>query len=203
VQRIGVYIDGFNLYFALKRLGWQRYYWLDVLALARGLLRANQELTVAKYFTARLTGASEKRKRQIDYLDALEGLQDLKILYGRYKREELNCDKCKHVTWVPKEKMTDVNIAVEIMRDLFQDRWDRVILVSADADLVPPLRAVETLFPEKERMLVLPPDRECQELWQVCGIRLKLGEERLKRCQLPDPSPGKKGFPIARPDSWR
>lgn len=32
--------------------------------------------------------------------------------------------------------MTDVNIAVEMMRDAFQDRFDAALLISADSDLV-------------------------------------------------------------------
>ncbi len=51
-QRVIAYIDGFNLYFGLKAMGWRRYYWLDLFKLSRNLLKTNQELVAVKYFTA-------------------------------------------------------------------------------------------------------------------------------------------------------
>ncbi len=203
MERVGVYIDGLNLYYALKRLGWKRYYWLDVVALGKGLLRSNQVLAQTKYFTARLPGPGEKKRRQSKYLQALQTRPGLEIFYGRFKNEDVTCERCRHVAWSPKEKMTDVNIAVEIMRDVFQNRWDKLILVYADADLVPPMRAVSTLYPEKVLMVALPPNCECKELWDVSAIRLKLGEKRLQDSQLPDELPDNDGYPIRRPESWR
>ena len=42
VMRIAAYVDGFNLYFGLKEAGFKRFYWLDVVALARNLLKPEQ-----------------------------------------------------------------------------------------------------------------------------------------------------------------
>ena len=30
MQRVSVYVDGFNLYYGLKSKGWRRYYWLNL-----------------------------------------------------------------------------------------------------------------------------------------------------------------------------
>ena len=38
-QRVIVCIDGFNLYFGLKEMGWRKYYWLDFVALSNNLLK--------------------------------------------------------------------------------------------------------------------------------------------------------------------
>ena len=40
IERVIVYIDGFNLYFGLKSKGWKRYYWLNLQKLAIKLLKA-------------------------------------------------------------------------------------------------------------------------------------------------------------------
>jgi hypothetical protein len=34
MERVIAYVDGFNLYFGLKSKGWQRYFWLNIPALA-------------------------------------------------------------------------------------------------------------------------------------------------------------------------
>ena len=58
-QRVIAYIDGFNLYFGLKAMGWRRYYWLDLFKLSRNLLKTNQELVAVKYFTARISAGDK------------------------------------------------------------------------------------------------------------------------------------------------
>ena len=42
--------------------------------------------------------------------------------------------------------MTDVNIAVELLQDAFQDAFDTAILISADSDLIAPIAAVKRSF---------------------------------------------------------
>ncbi|MBP7766428.1 MAG: hypothetical protein KA113_14680, partial [Syntrophaceae bacterium] len=41
-ERVIAYIDGFNLYFGLKSKGWRRYYWLNLQALMRNLIKPYQ-----------------------------------------------------------------------------------------------------------------------------------------------------------------
>lgn len=55
-QRVIAFIDGFNLYFGLKAKRWQRYYWLNLQALMRNILKPDQHLVHTKYFTARVQG---------------------------------------------------------------------------------------------------------------------------------------------------
>ena len=38
--------------------------------------------------------------------------------------------------------MTDVNIAVEMLTDVFQDKLDKALIISADSDLAGPIRKV-------------------------------------------------------------
>lgn len=59
-----VYVDGFNLYYGLKSKGWRRFYWLDVRELSEKLLRAGQQLVGVRYFTARITGNQQEKKRR-------------------------------------------------------------------------------------------------------------------------------------------
>jgi len=47
-ERVIAYIEGFNLYFGLKARGWRQFYWLNLLDLARNVLRPHQTLIEAK-----------------------------------------------------------------------------------------------------------------------------------------------------------
>ena len=39
MQRVRMYVDGFNLFYGLRARGWRRYYWLDLHRLAAPALR--------------------------------------------------------------------------------------------------------------------------------------------------------------------
>ncbi len=53
-MRTSVYIDGFNFYYGALRH--TPYKWLDYGKLCRNLLAAHHQITVIKYFTARVSG---------------------------------------------------------------------------------------------------------------------------------------------------
>lgn len=49
--------------------------------------------------------------------------------------------------WLIEEKKTDVNIAMEMYRDVSKGKCDRVILISNDSDAEPVLKAISEDFP--------------------------------------------------------
>ena len=203
MQRIIVYIDGFNLYFGLKNKGWRKYYWLDVESLCRKLLLKNQKLTCTKYFTARISYPPDKEKRQNTFLEALDTLSGLEILYGRYQQKDRECPYCKKADKVPSEKMTDVNIAVEMLSDAFNDNFDVALLLSADGDLVPAVRAVKALVPAKKVIVAFPPMRYSPDLLELCDGRVYITRRKLRESQLPDQVTKADGFVLRRPASWK
>ena len=86
-ERVIVYIDGFNLYYGLRSMGWRHYLWLDLRQLSENLLKPPQRLEAVRYFTARISAEShdpDRPKRQGLYLEALETLPDLSLHYGSY-----------------------------------------------------------------------------------------------------------------------
>src|SRR5437868_3537909 len=120
MKRVITYIDGFNMYFGLKDQKWDRHLWLDVQALSRNLLKPDQQLVHTKYFTARLSQPPDKAKRQNTYIEAIQTLPDVSIYFGHYLSNPRTCRNCGFVYAAPQEKMTDVNIAVELLQDAFQ-----------------------------------------------------------------------------------
>lgn len=209
------YIDGFNLYHGLRDSKFQRFYWLDMTALARLLLLPNQTLVKTKYFTARIAGPkpvdspqkadaiNQRRKRQTLYLDALATLPDFKMYEGHYLPKEMKCRACGAGWTSHEEKMTDVNIATELLADAFTDAFDLALLISADSDLAPPIRAIRTHFPHKRVVAVFPPKRQSNQLRRFAHAQLTIGHGTLAKCQLPDTVTTPSGYQLHRPDCWR
>lgn len=143
--RVISYIDGFNLYFGLRASNWRKYMWLDVTKLSASLLLPSCSLTHTKYFTSRIRGNVGKQERQSAFLDAINTLPNVSIFYGRYQNDEKKCQKCGHYAYHPQEKKTDVNIATQLLCDAFHNRFDTALMISGDADLVPPIEAVKEI----------------------------------------------------------
>lgn len=203
MQRIIAYIDGFNLYFGLKSKGWRRYYWLNQALMIENLLKTDQVLVMTKFFTSRISAPPDKAKRQNDYLEALGTIERLEIFYGHYLSNFIECKKCGNRIFKPNEKMTDVNIAVELMKDAYNDSFDSAMLITADSDLVSPVKNVLELFPEKRIVVGFPPDRFSFELKKVSSAYFKIGRKTLANSQFSDEITKPDNFILKRPQLWK
>jgi hypothetical protein len=215
VQRVIGYIDGFNLYFGLRETGWRRYYWLNIQALMQSLLKPDQVLVDTKYFTARISGArpgdspdqagerEAKRRRQCDFLDALGTLSDFHVFEGHYLEKTIKCFHCSRCWVKPEEKMTDVQIATELLADAFGNSFDTALLISGDSDLVPPVRSIRRLFPNKRVIVAFPPSRTSEQLRRYASAAFVIGEAKLRQSQFPDEVAKADGYVLHRPARWR
>ncbi|MDP2808143.1 MAG: NYN domain-containing protein, partial [bacterium] len=129
-KKVVAYIDGFNLYFGLKSKGWNRYYWLNLQGMVLSLLKPYQQLIYTKYFTAKIKDPPDKQLRQKIYLETLGTLPEFSIYYGKYQMNPRICPRCGYQELIPSEKMTDVNIATELLADAFQNNFDTAIIIS-------------------------------------------------------------------------
>lgn len=206
MERVVAYIDGFNLYFGLRSKGWKRYYWLDLQRLCGNLLKPHQRLVFTKYFTARITATTDdptKPRRQAIFLEAIETLPATRIFYGHYLPKPQRCFRCG-ATWTShEEKMTDVNIAVELLNDAADDAFDTALIVSADSDLTAPVEAVRQRYPRKRVVIACPPDRQSKRLESVAHAYFRIGRKKFQESQFPDEVVKPGGFVLRRPPSWR
>jgi len=213
-KRAIAYIDGFNLYYGLRASNYRKYLWLNLWDMARRLLRDDQELVCAKYFTARISGGkpsdresyaadrNARRSRQAVFLDALGTVDGIKILYGQYLEDEVTCNKCG-ATWMDaEEKMTDVRIATEMIVDSFANRYDVALLVSGDSDLVPPIKAIKACHPHKRINVAFPPGRASAWLKQAADGECMIYKGTLKKSQLPEEITTASGFVLRKPIEW-
>ncbi len=182
-ERVVVYVDGFNLYFGLMEGGYSNYKWFDLNKLAHNILRINQKIIEIKYFTSRVSNDPDKQKRQATYIEALESV-NIKIYYGNYQSDRTRCRQCGNVWPTFHEKMTDVNIATQMLIDAFQDRYDMAMLISGDSDLVPPIRAIHELFESKRIFVAFPPKRHNSSVALTARGLLQLEEKNYQKVSL-------------------
>jgi len=202
-ERVISYIDGFNLYFGLKSSNWRRYYWLNLQLLSQNLLKIDQSLILMKYFTSRVSYPQDKRKRQSTFIEALETLDDFRIFYGRYQSNPRQCRKCGYKEMVQSEKKSDVNIAVELLTDAYQNNFDTALLMSADADLTAAILAVKDLFPTKKVVIAFPPQRYSAELAKHAHGYFSIGRANLAKSVFPEVIQRADGFVLRCPPEWK
>jgi uncharacterized LabA/DUF88 family protein len=214
-ERVIAYIDGFNLYHGLRASNLRRYYWLNLRTLAENLLRTGQHLVFTKYFTARISGAwagdppdradylNAERERQSDFLEALDTLKDFKRYEGHFLGKKIECRACGASWRSHEEKMTDVQIATEMLTDAFEDRFDTALLISADSDLVPPTLAVQRMFPKRRIVVAFPPARSSVELGRAASAYFTIGRRKLALSRFPDEVKKPDGYVLRRPSHWR
>ncbi len=206
-KRSIVYIDGFNLYYGAIR--GTRYKWLNLEKYFH-LLRPNDNIQRIRYFTARISGP--RRANQTAYLRALETLPSVEIVLGKFKTKQIECEvsACSflgsRIFSRPEEKRTDVNIAVHMLDDAYQDVCDRFVIVSGDSDLVPVINQVKLRFPQKEVIVYVPARNPIRgaavELRDSADKNRLLPLQMFPHSQFPPQLQDAGGKTISRPQDW-
>ena len=202
-----IYIDGFNLYYgSVKNTPWK---WLDMEKYF-SLLLQHDDIQIIKYFTAKIHGPH--KANQEDYIKALSTLNKVQIIFGLFKYKKIKCmvRNCTHqgsrVFDMPEEKRTDVNIAINIVKDAVDDKCDRLIVVSGDSDLVPAVKAVKLITPNKKVIVYIPANNRvrgaARELRKSSDSHKTLPYNLLSKAQFPDQLINSEGEIIQKPISW-
>lgn len=95
-----------------------------------------------------------------------------------------------------------VNIAIQLLGDAYEDRFDVALVVSGDSDLSTPIHRVRERFPKKRVIVAFPPKRQSAELKRRANGYLSIGEDKLKASQLPEQLAKSDGFVLTRPATW-
>jgi uncharacterized LabA/DUF88 family protein len=202
MERIIAYIDGYNLYHGLKSKGWKWAYWLNIHLMIENLLGSRQNLQLTKYFTTRVSEPEDKRLRQQRFLEALSTIPEIKFFYGKYIPDTITCRQCGHTYTTYHEKMTDVNIAIEMMTDALKNRFDSSVLVSGDSDLVNLVHRVKDLF-NKKVIIVFPPKRKPRNLRRAADVIVDIDAQLLSKSLFPVEVTKSDGYILKKPDEWQ
>ena len=228
MKKVIVYIDGLNLYYALKQT---QYKWLDLGAFADNLMKARQkkyDIIAVKYFTSivkvkplvaidKLKTDDEKKEakevetRQRNYLNALKRhVPKLEIIKGKFsspiRTKPAIAENGDEVDiFNIEEKQTDVNLAVTMVKDAFCQSHDCVLLVSNDSDFKGALKIVKEHTPDKKIFLFNPREgRSAKDLGEYAiEIDIKDKLQLFADSQLPETiKDTRTGKSIKKPALW-
>lgn len=197
------YVDGFNLYNGLRSKYQHRYLWLDLEALCASLVLPSQRLVRVRYFTAPVRRKPASMRRQQTYWNALRNQSPhLTIEQGRFQEKELRCRACGARWRSYEEKETDVAIAVGLVEDAASRAFDTALVVSADSDLCPAIRAVRRVHPDAKVVAAFPPARRSDDLRRAVDAAFTIAERKLRASLLPVDVKAPDGTVFSRPPSW-
>lgn len=203
MKNVIFFIDGFNLYHAIKQNpNFKKYKWIDLYKLSGILKRKDENLVDVYYFTAYAYWDKEKKEKHKRLVKALKSV-NTKIVFGKFKEVEKRCRICKRTYKVPEEKETDVNIAIYLFKLAMGNKFDRAYIISGDSDLVPAIKAIKNTFPRKEICVVIPINRRAKHLKQICDTHIKMKEIHLISSRFPDNVTLPDKSIITCPPSWK
>lgn len=212
MRRVAFLFDGYNLYHSLRpdrgEPGDRGFRWLDLIGLSMSLLHEvghGAQLESVAYFSA-LAGHIDAREpgttnRHNRYIAALRAT-GVSVELGLFKQKRFHCQVCGALQHRFEEKETDVSLAVRLLELLWTDRCDVVVLVSADSDLAPALRAAQRHLPERPIFVGFPHGRGSAALQSLARRVFRLRRERYAAHQLPDPVVTPDGRLIRKPSGW-
>nr|WP_275590701.1 NYN domain-containing protein [Pseudomonas sp. DP-17] len=230
VVRTAFFVDGYNLFYGL--LAGTPFKWLDLPALLQHVLQVQQpesQTTSISYFTAGVKPNLASRgilskQAQDTYIRALKA-RGVDVYFGRHRLEpgraprfvdkRTPASRADQVDiWQLEEKETDVHLAISMYRLATKqthapagERIDQIVLVSADTDMAPALRALREDFPELWIGVILPHRegirREPPGSLLECAhwTRRLITLEELRIYQFPPRVPTRKK-PACKPEYW-
>jgi uncharacterized LabA/DUF88 family protein len=185
-MRSSFFIDGFNLYHALKRLNGPYLKWVNLRALMERQTSKSETISKIYYFSAYADWLPGPRSRHEKYVAALSAV-DIEVILGNFKKKDRYCTHCKHITIGHEEKETDVNIALYMLNEAYKDSYDRAYVVSRDSDLKPAIAMVRNEFPRKEVIAVAPPHfGHSTDLLGVASGKRKISKLQIEQCLFPE-----------------
>jgi len=87
--------------------------------------------------------------------------------------------------------------------DCFENKADKLVLITADSDLVTTVQTLKSKFPDKEIKIYFPPKRSSSELFNVSKpvVYLENNKQKFEKAIMPNPvTDGKKTY--TKPENW-
>lgn len=204
MRKAAFFIDGFNLYHSIaNRKNLHKYKWLNLWQLSQSLLLPQEALADVFYFTAFTDWNPERKKRHQDYV-LINKSVGCKVILGKFLQKDrismVECNTpcrggekkfCGKKFVAHEEKMTDVNIAVNIVKAAALRSYDSIYLLSGDNDLIPALETAREISPSIRLRVVLPINARAKNIMDFCQSNklryMKIKEQALAAAQFSDP----------------
>ena len=189
------------------------YKWLDLCGLFSRCLPAGHTLLKVKYFTARVSALPNDPGapiRQQAYLSALKAHcgTSIEIIEGHFQIKPKHVPLFRTPTTIVKvlnteEKGSDVNLAVELVNDAWQNDFDCGVVVSNDGDLARSLRIVKQTV--RKKVILYTPGGHLRVRTPLASLtrwahkQFDIDPAHLAASQLPNQIAG---TPIVKPATW-
>ena len=170
MERVMFYCDGFNFFHGLKKTKqtdneWQKCYWIDFVKLFQQFIGENQSLEKVYYFSAPPPDVNQlSRQRLLFIANSFINGSKFELIDGKFFRKTVKCKVCSATYITHEEKHTDVNIAITMLDDCVMDNVDTIVLVSADGDMLTPLKLINKRFPKIKIRVYFPPGNKSDAL---------------------------------------
>ena len=208
--RSALYVDGFNLYHAIKDLNEPFLKWCNLWQLGEILIPSKTEKLVKVVFcTAYYPGDSQKRWRHEQYINALTNV-GVRCVFGHYIHERRDCRECRYSWEQPTEKASDLNLGLSLITDARDDVFDRAYLLTADSDQAATAKFLRDTVPKKSLITVAPPGRNfSSNIEKYAEGRIALSRDHLERSLFPQvvlsgsgEKPGRRPREYDPPQGW-
>jgi uncharacterized LabA/DUF88 family protein len=213
-KRSIIYIDGFNFYYGML-IDRPDLKWINYQRLAE-LLRPDDDIVHVRLFTAMVDkkkAVSEKRDRQQRLWAALKTQPKITLTEGKFAQRDRTClvPTCHNPErkfTALEEKQTDVNIALQIVRDVQTLVPDIVVIMSGDIDLLPALDVIMSIDKKVKPVIYIPVHEEIlkyrrkDEFMRYSEAVKPIPEKYLRQAQFPAQVPLANGHSVERPLEW-
>ena len=212
-KKISFFIDGFNLYYSLTN----KTKWLDLYLLCYNRLNENEKVAKIFYFTADSLNPDSKSKqitkigRHTKYINCLKS-RDISVVKGFHTQNFIKYkgNKISNI----EEKCTDVNLALQTVIELKEEKCDKAIIISADNDFSGIPERIKKFCPDKELHYIFPYNkrgkinkkitRECNKLKsEKYKVLEPFTEDEYKSAQFPSQVKLKNGTTVNIPDEYK
>ncbi|MEK6952533.1 MAG: NYN domain-containing protein [Nanoarchaeota archaeon] len=142
MKRVAVFIDGNNFYFGLRKLyGKNKSLKNFNFEEFSQFLAGENEVVAIYYYNALLDKEQneEKYESQKEFFERLRKIPHFHLVLCKLlKRNITDTDKFYYII-----KEDDINMAVDMVENAYEDNFDVAILVSGDGDFLPAVRSVK------------------------------------------------------------
>ncbi|MCK5624327.1 NYN domain-containing protein [Candidatus Pacearchaeota archaeon] len=176
MEKVSVFIDGNNFYYglrliygknkSLKKFNFEKFI---------NFLVENNELVETYYYNAQLDKSNDFQKflSQKEFFNKLKQIPNFNLVLCKLlKRKIPNSEKYYYVL-----KEDDINMAVNIVEDAYDNKFDIAILISGDGDFVPAVKSVKKR--KKKIINIYFKKSSSRNLKQHCHKSLELNKDLL------------------------
>ncbi|MBU6339177.1 MAG: NYN domain-containing protein [Rickettsiales bacterium] len=160
MQKVSIFIDGYNLYHSVDYLKKDYLKWVNPKVFCKFFINnKSEEIKRVKFFTAFPNHKNQDvQERYKAFTGALKHY-DIEVIEGNFKRKlvKFNHNNQEFTRLTHEEKESDVNLALAILEDAYEKISDKILVVTNDSDIAPAIKMALQKNNQLKINIVTPP----------------------------------------------